>query len=90
MTNTDKNLKMLKKLTAEFRAASEEKAKLKKSIEGFLRRLDITTDFVKELSKIQVMKLEPAQAEDLAKVLVAIHFPEVSSMWRDGRDYSPF
>ena len=90
MTKTDKNLNTLKKLTAEFRAACEKKAKLEKSIEGFLRRLDITTDFVKELSKIQVMKLGSAQAEDLAKVLVAIHFPEVSCMWRDSRDFSPF
>ena len=90
MTKTDKNLNTLKKLTAELRTICDKKEILEKSIVDFLRRLDITTDFVKELSKMQVMELEPAQAEDLAKVLVAIHFPEVSSMWRHGRDYSPF
>jgi len=90
MTNTDKNLKMLKKLTAEFRAACEEKEKLEESIIDFLRRLDIKTEFVKELSKMKIKELKPNQAEELAKALVRIHFPEVSNMWRDGRDYLPF
>ena len=90
MTNTDKNLNMLKKLTAEYTAANEEKAKLNKSIEGFLRRLDITTDFVKELSEMEIKELKPYQAEWLAKVLVRIHFPEVSNMWRNGRVDLPF
>ena len=89
MTNTDKNLNMLKKLTAEYTAANEEKAKLNKSIEDFLRRLDITTDFVKELSEMEIKELEPYQAE-WSKELVAIHFPEVSNMWRNGRDDLPF
>ena len=86
MTNTNKNLKMLKKLTAEFRAASEEKAKLKESIEGFSHNFDITMDLVKELSKMQIMELEPGKAEFLGKVLLGIHFPEVSNIWRDDRD----
>ena len=90
MVKTNRNINRLIELDAELRAICDKKEILEKSIVDFLRRLDITTDFVKELSKIQVMKLEPAQAEDLAKVLVAIHFPEVSSMWRDSRDYSPF
>ena len=89
MTKTDKNLNTLKKLTAELRTICDKKEILEKSIVDFLRRLDITTDFVKELSKMQVMKLGSAQAEDLAKVLVAIHFPAVAKMWEDGREY-PF
>tara|TARA_B100000315_G_scaffold226022_1_gene232694 strand:- start:118 stop:390 length:273 start_codon:yes stop_codon:yes gene_type:complete len=90
MKNTDKNINMLKKLTAEYRAVSEEKEKLNKSIKGFLRRLDIKTEFVKELSKMKIKELKQNQAEELAKALVRIHFPEVSNMWRDGRDYLPF
>ena len=90
MAKTNRNIDRLIKLNFELRTICDKKEILEKSIVDFLRRLDITTDFVKELSKIQVMKLGSAQAEDLAKVLVAIHFPEVSIMWRDSRNYSPF
>ena len=89
MVKTNRNINRLIELDAELRAICDKKEILEKSIVDFLRRLDITTDFVKELSKIQVMKLGSAQAENLAKVLVAIHFPAVAKMWEDGREY-PF
>ena len=88
MTKTDKNLNTLKKLTAELRTICDKKEILEKSIVDFLHNLDITTDFVKKLTE-QVTKLVPYQAERLAKELIGIHFPEVSKMWEDGREY-PF
>ena len=89
MAKTNRNIDRLIELDAELRTICDKKAILEKSIVDFLHNLDITTDFVKKLTE-QVTKLVPSQAERLAKELIGIHFPEVSCMWRDSRDYSPF
>ena len=88
MVKTNRNINRLIELDAELRTICDKKEILEKSIVDFLHNLDITTDFVKKLTE-QVTKLVPYQAERLAKELIGIHFPAVSKMWEDGREY-PF